>query len=164
MQKLRIWIFLVIVGFSNLGKAQVQIPTKLYPIEPTRKVFGPRFVYDRQLISDPAMLQIPILQSKDPEASLAFLKYKQLKQTNRILQLIPAGISIYTLFNRDKISDEFFWISVGSSFVISTVIDLKANKHLARSINRYNQVVTGVSIQTTPTGNQAIGLSFAKSI
>ena len=98
------------------------------------------------------------MQLQDPEASREFLQFKAMQRTNKVLQLIPAAISIYTIFNREKVSDGFYWTSFGTSILVSGYIGFRANSHLNKSINRYNQVV-GLSVQTT-LYQPAMGLSW----
>ena len=152
------WIVFVFLGVGFCGNIFAQNTPKRYPIEPTGKLFGAKFIYDRQSIHDPMALQIPILQLQDPEASREFLQFKAMQRTNKVLQLIPAAISIYTIFNREKVSDGFYWTSFGTSILVSGYIGFRANSHLTQSINRYNQVI-GLSVQTT-LYQPAMGLSW----
>jgi hypothetical protein len=159
MPKSLLALFFVLIGVLAFGQ---QPATKRYPIEVSTKFWGPMFSYDRQPISDPLALQIPILQLQDPEASREFLAYKSMRQTRQWMQLLPAALSIYTLLNRDKVSDGFYWGSFGASVVANVYIGVRANRHLGKSLMRYNAVVMGLSVQNTPA-SPALGLTWQHS-
>ncbi|MFC0185461.1 hypothetical protein SAMN04515674_103245 [Pseudarcicella hirudinis] len=160
--KIRYLLIVLIIISGNIAFGQ-SVENKLYPIEIQPRVFGTRFIYDRQLINNPLALQIPILQARDPKASYEFLMYKAQKQSLAYLTILPTAISLYAIFNRDKVSDGFYWSTVGGSFLVSTYLNFKSAAHLRKAILRYNQIVSnqvGVSFETLPNHQPVLGLGF----
>ncbi|WP_044172303.1 hypothetical protein [Flectobacillus major] len=133
-----------------------------------KRFLGVRFIYDRQIINNPLALQIPMLQLRDPEVSREFLMYKSQRQAVQWLSLISAGVSLYTIFNRDKVSDGFYWGTVGGTLLVNSYLNIKSNIHLGRAVNRFNQQVLlqnqiGLSMETLPTQQTVAGLSWRHS-
>ena len=101
-----------------------------------------KFIYDRQTIENPLGLQIPMLQARDTEVNVEFLKFKQQRKAVQIVSLVSTGLSLYTIFNREKVSSELYWGSFAGTALISGYLNIKSNQHLAKAINRYNEVVS----------------------
>ncbi len=133
-------LFIAFFLISTKLKAQKN-RTDLFEIEIKKHIFGTKYIYDRQFSRNPLVLQIPILQAKDSEASFEFIKYKNRRKLAKWIGIIPTGLSIYALFNDVTVSDAVYWSTAGATFLLSTYIDIKANQHLKNSIARYNFVI-----------------------
>jgi len=153
--------FLLCIGFKTFAQEEKRT---LYPISVKRQLFGVKFIYDRQIIDNASALQIPLLQARDPKVNVEFLTYKQQQKLVKLINIIPAGVSLYTVFNRDKVSSGFYWSTVGTTLLISTYLNVKANMHLSNAINRYNEVIRnneiGLNVQTTPDRQAIVGVGL----
>ncbi len=149
--KIRILIFFLVCFYSqSFG----QIERKgLYPIVIKQKIFSTRFIYDRQILENPLALQIPLLQAKDTEVNVAFLTFKKQRKAVQIINMFSAGFSLYTVFNREKVSNGVYWGALGTSVLISGYLNIRSNQHLGKAIKRYNEVIT----------DNKVGLVFDKS-
>ena len=112
-----------------------------------------KYIYDRQTIESPLALQIPMLQARDTEVNVEFLKFKQQRKVVQIISLVSTGFSLYTIFNREKVSSEVYWGVFGGTVLISGYLNIKSNRHLGKAITRYNEVIS----------ENKIGLIFDKS-
>jgi hypothetical protein len=149
--KIRI-LLIFLIGFY--AKSFAQIDRKmLFPIEVKQKFLGTKFIYDRQIIENPLGLQIPLLQARDTEVNVEYLTFKKQRKAIQVISLITTGFSLYTIFNREKVSNEVYWGTVGGVGFISFYLSIKANQHLGKAIRRYNEVVS----------ENKIGLVFDKS-
>ena len=101
-----------------------------------------KFIYDRQTIENPLALQIPMLQARDTEVNVEFLKFKQQRKLAQIVNFATFGVTVYSLFNREKVSNELYWGTFAGTVLISGYLNIKSNKHLVKSIVRYNEVVS----------------------
>lgn len=164
--KIRILVSILCLVTNLHLKAQEKLNPSLKPIEVQQQFLRVRFVYDRQLIDNPLALQIPLLQSHDPEVSLNFLKYKSQRKASNMIGIIPAGVSLYAIFYREKVSDGFYWSIVGSSFLLRTYLNIRATKHLTTAIGRYNSLLpnqVGIQFEPLPDNQQVLGLTFTKN-
>lgn len=149
--KTRILLFLLVSIFS---KSYGQIERKnLFPIEVRHKFLSTKFIYDRQTIENPLALQIPLLQARDTEVNVEFLTFKKQRRLVQTLNLLSAGFSLYTVFNREKVSNGAYWSVLGGTTLLSGYLNFKSNKHLGKAIKRYNEVIT----------DNKVGLVFDKS-
>lgn len=149
--KIRILIFILVCFYS---KSFGQIEGKgLYPIEIKQKIFSTRFIYDRQTLENPLALQIPLLQARDTQVNVEFLTFKKQRKLVQTLNLLTAGFSLYTVLNREKISNGAYWSVFGGTILVSGYLNFKSNKHLGKAIKRYNEIVT----------DNKVGLVFDKS-
>jgi hypothetical protein len=140
----------------------------LYEIEEHKNIFGTKYIYDRQHTRNPLILQIPILQAKDSEASFEFLKYQNRKKLANILGILPTGLSIYALFNAKGVSDALYWSTAGATFLLSSYIDYKANQHLKNAVARYNFVIKSSHVsfeieKLNQNHGTSMGVGFAHS-
>lgn len=149
------------VGFKTFAQEEKRT---LYPIAVKRQLFGVKFIYDRQIIDNASALQIPLLQARDSKVNVEFLTYKQQQRLVKLINIVPAGLSLYTIFNRDKVSSGFYWSTVGGTLLISSYLNVKSNIHLSKAINRYNEVISsnqiGLNIQTTPLQQAVVGIGL----
>jgi hypothetical protein len=75
-------------------------------------------------------------------------------------------VSLYAIFYREKVSDGFYWSVVGSSFLLRTYLNIRANTHLSKAIGRYNSLLpnqVGVQFEPLPDNQQVLGLTFTKN-
>jgi hypothetical protein len=149
----------ILVGMGFVTKAQT-VKSILLPIEVRKKFLGVNFIYDRQTIENPLALQIPIV-------NVAFLTYKQQRKMVQLINIVPAGVSLYTIFNREKVSSGFYWSTVGTTLLISSYLNIKSNAHLSKAINRYNALFTdnkvGMNLERIGSNELAIGVQFTHS-
>jgi hypothetical protein len=137
------------------SKSFGQIDKKdLFPIEIRQKFLSTSFIYDRQIVDNPLALQIPLLQLRDTQVNVEFLTYKKQKRAVQIISLLSTGFSLYTIFNREKVSSEAYWGVLGGTVLVTGYLNVKSNLHLARAIHRYNEVIA----------ENKIGLIFDKSL
>lgn len=118
-----------------------------------QKFFSTKFIYDRQIIENPLGLQIPLLQLRDTKVNLEYLTFKKQRKAVQVISLITTGFSLYTIFNREKVSNETYWGTVGGLGFVSFYLNIKSNLHLSKAIKKYNEVVS----------ENKVGLIFDKS-
>lgn len=149
--KIRILIFFLVCFYSqSFGQIEKKA---LYPIEIKQKIWNTTFIYDRQTIENPLALQIPLLQARDIEVNVEFLTFKKQRKLVQTINLLSAGFSLYTVFNREKVSNGAYWSVLGGTTLLSSYLNFKSNKHLVKAIKRYNEVIT----------DNKLGLVFDKS-
>jgi hypothetical protein len=149
--KIRI-LLIFLIGFY--AKSFAQIDRKmLFPIEVKQKFLGIKFIYDRQIIENPLGLQIPLLQLRDTEVNVEYLTFKKQRKAVQVISLVSTVFSFYTIFNREKVSNEVYWGTVGGLGFVSFYLNIKSNQHLSKAIKRYNEVIS----------ENKIGLVFDKS-
>ena len=163
--KTKVLTFLLLLIFT---KSFAQNDRKnLYPIEVKRKFLSIKFIYDRQTIENPLALQIPMLQARDTEVNVEFLKFKQQRKLAQIVNLATLGVTVYSLFNREKVSNELYWGTFAGTVLISGYLNIKSNKHLVKSIIRYNEVVSenkiGLMLDKSFQNQAVVGLGFSHS-
>ena len=162
MKKYTLTLFLLL----TLTKSFAQNDTKnLYPIEVKKKFLSIKFIYDRQTIENPLALQIPMLQARDTEVNVEFLKFKQQRKLAQIVNLATLGVTVYSLFNREKVSNELYWGTFAGTVLMSGYLNIKSNKHLVKSIIRYNEVVSqnkiGLMLDKSFQNQAVVGLGFS---
>jgi hypothetical protein len=143
-------LFLLLIFTKSFAQNERK---NLFPIEVKRKFLSIKYIYDRQTIENPLALQIPMLQARDTEVNVEFLKFKQQRKAVQIVSLVSTAFSLYTIFNREKVSSELYWGTFAGTTLISGYLNVKSNQHLAKAINRYNEVIS----------ENKIGLVFDKS-
>lgn len=139
----------------------------LFPIEVKRKFLSIKYIYDRQTIENPLALQIPMLQARDTEVNVEFLKFKQQRKVAQIVNFASVGITLYSLFNREKVSNELYWGTFAGTALFSGYLNARSNKHLVKSIVRYNEVVSenkiGLILDKSFQNQVIGGLGFSHS-
>ena len=149
--KIRILIFFLVCFYSqSFGQIERK---NLFPIEIKQKIWNTKFIYDRQTIENPLALQIPLLQARDTEVNVEFLTFKKQRKMVQTINLLSVGFSLYTVFNREKVSNGAYWSVFGGTALLSGYLNFKSNNHLVKAIKRYNEVVT----------DSKLGLVFDKS-
>ncbi len=161
------WCVVLCWGISQAILGQTEFPKPKY-IAVERNFWGMKYIYERQTIENPLALQILLLQMQDPEVSSRFLKFKSQRKAMQWVNIASAGVSLYTIFNRDKVSNNFYWTSLGSALVITTYLNFRSTIHLSKSIARYNQLQLqqsriGLSINQTSDQTPVIGLGWTQS-
>lgn len=139
----------------------------LFPIEVKSKFLSIKYIYDRQTIENPLALQIPMLQARDTEVNVEFLKFKQQRKAAQIVNFASVGITLYSLFNREKVSNELYWGTFAGTALISGYLNARSNKHLVKSILRYNEVVSenkiGLILDKSSQNQAIVKLGFSHS-
>jgi hypothetical protein len=139
----------------------------LYPIEVKKKFLGIKYIYDRQTIENPLALQIPMLQARDTEVNVEFLKFKQQRKAVQIISSVSTVFSLYTIFNREKVSSEVYWGTFGGTVLVSGYLNIRSNQHLAKALIRYNEVVSenkiGLIIDKSFQNQAVVGVGFSHS-
>ena len=157
-------IFLLLILTKSFAQNE---PKNLYPIEVKKKFLSIKFIYDRQTIENPLALQIPMLQARDTEVNVEFLKFKQQRKLAQIVNLASLGITFYSLFNREKVSNELYWGTFAGTVLVSGYLNIKSNIHLGKAINRYNEVVSqnkiGLMLDKSFQNQAVVGLGFSHS-
>ena len=149
--KIRILV-IFLIGFYSKSFAQID-RKMLFPIEVKQKFLGTKFIYDRQIIENPLGLQIPLLQLRDTEVNVEYLTFKKQRKAVQVISLISTVFSLYTIFNREKVSNGVYWGTFGGTVLISGYLNIKSNLHLGKAIRKYNEVIS----------ENKIGLVFDKS-
>jgi hypothetical protein len=144
-------LFLLLIFTKSFAQNERK---NLFPIEVKKKFLSTKFIYDRQTIESPFGLQIPLLQARDTEVNVEYLTFKKQRKAVQIINLFSTGFSLYTIFNREKVSNGVYWSTVGGVSLISTYFNIKSNIHLDKAIKRYNEVIA----------ENKIGLIFDKTI
>lgn len=145
-------LLIFLIGFYSKSFAQIDRKA-LFPIEVKQNIWGTKFIYDRQTIENPLGLQIPLLQLRDTEVNFEYLTFKKQRKVVQVISLITTGFSLYTIFNREKVSNEVYWGTVGGLGFISFYLNIKSGQHLGKAIKRYNEVIS----------ENKVGLVFDKS-
>ena len=125
----------------------------LFPIEVKQKFLGIKFIYDRQIIENPLGLQIPLLQLRNTEVNLEYLTFKKQRKAVQMISLVSTAFSLYTIFNREKVSNGVYWGTFGGTVLISEYLNIKSNVHLSKAVKKYNEVIS----------ENKVGLIFDKS-
>jgi hypothetical protein len=139
MKTIMLTLFLLLIFTKSFAQNDRK---NLFPIEVKRKFLSIKYIYDRQTIENPLALQIPMLQARDTEVNVEFLKFKQQRKAAQIVNFATLGVTIYSLFNREKVSNELYWGTFAGTALISGYLNARSNKHLVKSILRYNEVVS----------------------
>lgn len=145
-------LLIILIGFYSKSFAQIDRKV-LFPIEVKQNFWGTKFIYDRQTIENPLGLQIPLLQVRDTKVNVEYLTFKKQRKVVQIVSLISTGFSLYTIFNREKVSNGVYWGTFGGTVLVSGYLNIKSNVHLGKAIKRYNEVIS----------ENKIGLVFDKS-
>ena len=74
--KIRQLLLLAFFCITHYSWGQGNATERLFPIEQIQQGLSNKYVYKRQVIENPLALQIPLLESKDPDVSFEFSKFK----------------------------------------------------------------------------------------
>jgi hypothetical protein len=160
--KIRLFFFML-CSIPLALMAQGEGAEKMFPIEQIQRGFRNKFVYKRQVIDNPFALQIPLLESKDPEVSLEFHRFKSKRNLIYLISIPGAGLSVYSWLNPGKVSDGFRISIAGASALVNIYLSQLSMYHLNRAISKYNALANAspqLSLEFTPT-NQTFGSSLA---
>ena len=159
-------LFIFLIGFYSKSFAQNDKKT-LFPVEIKQSFWGTKFIYDRQTLENPLALQIPLLQLRDTEVNVEYLTFKKQRKTGQIVSLISTGFSLYTIFNREKVSNGAYWGVLGGTVLISGYLNIKSNIHLGKAIKRYNEVVSenrvGLVLDKSFNNQMILGMGVSHS-
>lgn len=160
---------LFIVPFVLLSAqviAQSEENGRLYSIEEIQQGFRKKYVYKRQVIENPLALQIPLLESKDPEVSLEFYRYKSQRRVMNWISSVGLGLSVYSFLKPGKISDGFNLSTIGTAALLNIYLGTVSMRHLNRALFRYNQLAKSnpqLSLElmpNTPTTGSSVALQW----
>ncbi len=143
--------------------AQETSRERMYPIEQIQQGFRTKYVYKRQVIENPLALQIPLLESKDPEVSLEFHRYKTQRKLINLISGVGLGLSVYSFIRPGEISDGFNLSTIGAAALAKLYLGTISIRHLNRALSRYNQLAQTspqLSLQFTPN-TQIYGSNLA---
>ena len=155
--KIRSLLFFLF-AFSYCASAQEK---KLIPIEDVQGVWSRKFVYDRQVIDHPLALQIPLLEARDPEVNVEFLKFKRQRKLSGWLAGFTTVLAFSTYLSKGSISDGFYWSAVGGVALANVYIGTVSNKHLSKAIKRYNELSKAqMGIIVGSEGSVGIGITY----
>ncbi len=143
--------------------AQEASRERMYPIEQIQQGFRTKYVYKRQVIENPLALQIPLLESKDPEVSLEFHRYKTQRKLINLISGVGLGLSVYSFIRPGEISDGFNLSTIGAAALAKLYLGTISIRHLNRALSRYNQLAQTspqLSLQFTPN-TQIYGSNLA---
>ena len=136
---------------------------RLYPIEQVQQGFSKKYVYKRQVIENPLALQIPLLESKDPEVSLEFNRFKQQRKLMAWISSVGLGLSLYSFLNPGHVSDGFYFSTVGTAALVNVYVGSVSIRHLKRALYKYNSLVGDqpkLSIEMKTSGVQGATLAL----
>lgn len=164
MKKSILTLFLLLIFTKSFAQNERK---NLFSIEVKRRFLGTKFIYDRQTIENPLALQIPMLQVRDTQVNVEFLKFKQQRKTVQIVSLASTAFSLYTIFNREKVSSEVYWGTFGGTVLLSGYLNIRSNQHLGKAINRYNEVIAenkiGLILDKSFHNQVVLGVGFSHS-
>ncbi len=136
---------------------------RLFPIEQIQQGFSNKFVYKRQVIENPLALQIPLLESKDPEVSFEFNKFKQQRKLMTWISSVGLGVSFYSLLKPGQVTDGFYLSTIGTAALVNVYVGTISMRHLKRALTRYNRLVgeqPKLSIEMKTNGAQGATLAL----
>ncbi len=154
---------ILFVLISAQVMAQEASRERMYPIEQIQQGFRTKYVYKRQVIENPLALQIPLLESKDPEVSLEFHRYKTQRKLINLISGVGLGLSVYSFIRPGEISDGFNLSTIGAAALAKLYLGTISIRHLNRALSRYNQLAQTspqLSLQFTPN-TQIYGSNLA---
>lgn len=155
--KIRI-LFIFLLAFGFYATAQDQ---KLLPIEEVQGTWSKKYVYNRQIIDQPLALQIPLMEAKDPEVSVEFLKFKRQRKLSGWLAGFSTAFAFSTYLSKGSISEGFYWSAVGGVAIANIYIGTVSLSHLNKAIKRYNELSKAqMGIKVGSTGSIGVGITF----
>ena len=161
--KIRHLFIVLFVLMSVQVIAQGEGNERLYSIEQIQQGFRKKYVYKRQVIDNPLALQIPLLESKDPEVSLEFYRFKSKRNLMNWISSAGAGLSIYSWIYPGKVSNGFSLTTVGVAALANIYLGKMSMRNLNRALSKYNSLAKTspqLSLEFTPT-NPTSGSSLA---
>lgn len=159
--KIKLFFFMLCsIPYSLM--AQGEGMEKMFPIEQIQHGFSKKYVYKRQVIDSPLALQIPLLESKDPEVSLEFYRFKSQRKLMNWISSAGLGLSLYSLIKPGKVTDGFYLTTIGTAALVNIYVGSISMRHLNRALVRYNKLaLAGPQVNVTFTPNERTGSSLA---
>ena len=134
---------------------------KLIPIQEVQGFWSRKFVYDRQVIDHPLALQIPLLEAKDPEINVEFLKFKRQRKLSNWLAGFSTVFAFSTFLSKGGISDGVYWSAVGGVALANVYIGTVSNRHFNKALKRYNELSKAqMGIKVSSTGAVGVGITY----
>jgi hypothetical protein len=134
---------------------------RLIPIEEVSGVWSRKFMYNRQLIDHPLALQIPIMEAKDPEINVEFLKFKRQRKLSSWLAGFSTVFAFSTYLSKGSISEGFYWSAVGGVALANVYIGTISNRHFNNALKRYNELSKAqMGIRVGSEGSVGIGITY----
>ena len=118
-------------------------------------------MYNRQLIDHPLALQIPLMEAKDPEINVEFLKFKRQRQLSNWLAGFSTVFAFSTYLSKGSISEGFYWSAVGGVALANVYIGTVSNRHFNNALKRYNELSKAqMGIRVGSEGSVGIGITY----
>jgi len=134
---------------------------RLIPIEEVSGVWSRKFMYNRQLIDHPLALQIPLMEAKDPEINVEFLKFKRQRKLSSWLAGFSTVFAFSTYLSKGSISEGFYWSAVGGVALANVYIGTISNRHFNNALKRYNELSKAqMGIKVSSTGAVGVGITY----
>jgi hypothetical protein len=134
---------------------------RLIPIEEVSGVWSRKFMYNRQLIDHPLALQIPLMEAKDPEINVEFLKFKRQRKLSSWLAGFSTVFAFSTYLSKGSISEGFYWSAVGGVALANVYIGTISNRHFNNALKRYNELSKAqMGIRVGSEGSVGIGIKI----
>ena len=134
---------------------------RLLPIEEIQGGWTRKFMYERQLIDHPLALQIPLMEAKDPEINVEFLKFKRQRNLSSWLAGFSTVFAFSTYLSKGSISEGFYWSAVGGVALANVYIGTISNKHFNNALKRYNELSKAqMGIRVGSEGSVGIGITY----
>jgi hypothetical protein len=155
--KIRLLIFFLLFA---AGGALAQ-EKRLLPIEEIQGGWTRKFMYERQLIDHPLALQIPLMEAKDPEVNVEFLKFKRQRKLSSWLAGFSTVFAFSTYLSKGSISEGFYWSAVGGVALANVYIGTISNRHFNNALKRYNELSKAqMGIKVSSTGAVGVGITY----
>lgn len=155
--KIRLLIFFLLFA---AGGALAQ-EKRLLPIEEIQGGWTRKFIYERQLIDHPLALQIPLMEAKDPEVNVEFLKFKRQRKLSSWLAGFSTVFAFSTYLSKGSISEGFYWSAVGGVALANVYIGTISNRHFNNALKRYNELSKAqMGIKVSSTGAVGVGITY----
>lgn len=155
--KIRSLLFFLLITTSSAWAQD----KKLIPIEEMQGVWTRRFQYDRHLIDHPLALQIPLMEARDPEVNVEFLKFKRQRKLSSWLAGFSTVFAFSTYLSKGSVSEGFYWSAVGGVAIANIYIGTVSLSHLNKAIKRYNELSKAqMGVKVGPTGSIGVGITY----
>ena len=155
--KIRLLIFFLLFA---AGGALAQ-EKRLLPIEEIQGGWTRKFIYERQLIDHPLALQIPLMEAKDPEVNVEFLKFKRQRKLSSWLAGFSTVFAFSTYLSKGSISEGFYWSAVGGVALANVYIGTISNRHFNNALKRYNELSKAqMGLKVSSTGAVGVGITY----
>jgi hypothetical protein len=161
--KIRQLLLLAFFCITHHSWGQGNTTERLFPIEQIQQGLSNKYVYKRQVIENPLALQIPLLESKDPDVSFEFNKFKQQRKLMTWISSVGLGVSFYSLLKPGQVADGFYFSTIGTAALVNVYVGTISMRHLKRALTRYNSLVgeqPKLSIEMKTYGAQGATLAL----